>query len=85
MLLRHAEMFPGKKPKEEPKTEPVADRPLTEFEEIAAWRYLMLLDLKFTPDDALHLLMNPRLDWHQAKRLIDKGCSHELVIRILEA
>lgn len=85
MLLRHSEMFPGKKPKQEPPPEPTPSRRLTEFEEIAAWRYLMLLDLKFTPDDALHLLLNPRFDWHEAKRLLDKGCSHDIVIRLLEA
>lgn len=80
------------KPKAKPDPEPAEDnRELDEAERVYAHKYLRLLDLRtpdgeiaFRPDDALYLLKNPRLDWHEAERLLRAGCKPELVIRILE-
>lgn len=82
----------GRKPPEEPKPIPVAsDQELDELQRIYANKFLNLLslrtkagDIAFTPDDALHLLENPRLDWHEAERLLAKGCPSTTVIRLLE-
>lgn len=60
------------------------DVELSDAEEVVAWRYLMLLDLTFTPDEALELVAIPHLNWHDAERLLAKGCPKDLVARILE-
>lgn len=87
MLLHHYDMFPGKRPPQstpEPEPQREEDRELTAEEQRLSWRYLMLIDLGFAPDDALHLIRNPHLDWHDAERLVKKGCPKELILRILE-
>lgn len=60
------------------------EQALSDAEEIVAWRYLMLLDLSFTPEEALELVAIPHLNWHDAERLVAKGCPKGLVARILE-
>lgn len=75
-----------------PAPEPAEDnRELDELERVYAHKYLRLLELRtpagnpaFHPDDVLHLLRNPRLDWHEAEKLLASGCSPALVIRLLE-
>lgn len=77
-------MFGKPKKKSDPPPTPAEKRELTEAEQLLAWRYLMLLDLGFVPDEAYTLIRNPRLNWHDAERLIQKGCPRDLAIRILE-
>lgn len=75
----------GRPKKEEPEqTAAPTDAALTELQSRTAWRYLMLLDLGFTPDDSLHLVRNPHLDWHEAERLVRRGCPLDIVVRLLE-
>ena len=56
-----------------------------EGERLHSWRYMMLVHgLDFPPDDALKLLNNRNLDWHEAERLVNSGCPPHLVVKILE-
>lgn len=50
---------------------------------IQAWRMEMLIQLGFTPDDAHYLSLCRDLDWHEAARLVEKGCPNELVLELL--
>lgn len=57
---------------------------LSEREELVLHHYVRLLELDFPPDDALHLVGIPGFDWHDAERLLKKGCPHKFVIQLLE-
>jgi len=53
---------------------------LSEDQQVAAWEFLMLLDLGFTVQQGLKLVAIPHFSWHDAERLVKKGMPLELVI-----
>lgn len=60
----------------------VAEASLTgEEREVEDWRYRMFRELGLRPDDAAQLA-HSHVDWHEVKRLLENGCSPELVLRI---
>lgn len=72
----------GAKPNPKPEPEPDNDRDLTPDEEVFALRYIRLLALRISPDDALELISKPDVA-AQAEALYAKGCPPELIVRIL--
>lgn len=50
---------------------------------VACWRVEMFLDLGFSLTDATSLALT-RVDWRDAERLLEQGCTPELARRILE-
>lgn len=71
----------GKPSAPAPESEP--ERELDEFELVVANRTLNLLDLGFALEDALELSKLRSFDWHEAKRLLEKGATHEWVVGYL--
>jgi len=55
-------------------------RVLEDFQRLVAWRFLMLLDLKFSVEQATALVQDRNFDWHRAEYLIHKGASHQFVM-----
>lgn len=49
---------------------------------VVAWAARMFTDLGFPPKVAFQLA-DIGADWHQARDLLSKGCSHELAANIL--
>lgn len=57
-------------------------RPPDEWEIVASWVEERFRDLGF--DDELAVLMADQgVDWHVARGLLEKGCSHSLALLIL--
>lgn len=56
--------------------------PLTEQEEIEAWKRLQLVVLEFDTD-AVERLLAANVDLHRAIDLIRGGCPHNLALEIL--
>ena len=54
-----------------------------EFEKVAAWNVLMLLDLGFSLDQSMLLVSMRGFNWHAAEHLRSAGCPTELVVEIL--
>lgn len=50
---------------------------------LRAWRMEMLIALGFTTEDAHYLSLCRDLDWHEAERLVHKGCPPELALELL--
>lgn len=55
---------------------------LDDFEKVLEWKRRMFEELGFQPELAA-LLAIERVDWHEVKTMIDKGCSLNHVIKIL--
>jgi hypothetical protein len=55
----------------------------TELERVERWRAAELLRVGFAGDDAVALAARPEVDLHEAIALIQRGCPHELAVRIL--
>ena len=81
MPIQGTSSQPKKEP--EPEPEPIVAEELDEAQNVAAWRYLMLLDLNISPDDALTLISDPLCDWHAAEKLVKQGCPPDKVLGIL--
>jgi hypothetical protein len=62
---------------DQPEPEPVGEDEAV-FRNVCGY----LVDLKFT-DLAAEALANGHADWHEARSLLEHGCSHELVVAIL--
>lgn len=73
--------FGPRPPQAEPAPEPEPnDRVLDEFESLIAWEFLMCLDLGFSIEQATLLTCVRNFSWHEAERLLEKGCPHETVV-----
>lgn len=58
------------------------DVPISEDERVELWNLEFFVRLGFD-GDAVSALLHWRADPHEAERLITRGCSHELALRIL--
>lgn len=57
-------------------------QPPTGKQMVDTWVEERLRELGFDDVQAVTLRM-ARADWHQAARLLDLGCDHDLVVRVL--
>ena len=57
-------------------------RPPTEKEMVDTWVEERLRALGFDEVQSVTLRI-ARADWHQAARMLDMGCEHDLVVRVL--
>jgi hypothetical protein len=61
----------------------IAERPTVPDQELVdSWVERRFLQLGFTPDQARDL-RQAGADWHEAERLLDRGCTHQLATTIL--
>jgi hypothetical protein len=51
--------------------------------EVVSWRRDRLVRAGFALPAAAHLARDPRYDLHALIELVERGCSHELAVRIL--
>jgi hypothetical protein len=54
----------------------------TDDSKTKSWVLEQFLALNFTAEQA-ELMVERQIDHHTAKRFLDNGCTHELVVRIL--
>jgi hypothetical protein len=55
----------------------------TEHERVERWRAEELLRAGFDPAAAIELAQRFDVDLHAATELVDRGCPHELAVKIL--
>jgi hypothetical protein len=55
----------------------------TELERVERWRTAELMRAGFAGDDAVALAARLEVDLHEAIELVQRGCPHELAVRIL--
>jgi len=55
----------------------------TEHERVERWRAEELLRAGFDPAAAVELAQRFDIDLHAATELVDRGCPHELAVKIL--
>ena len=55
----------------------------TEHERVERWRAEELLRAGFDPAAAIELAQRFDIDLHTATELVDRGCPHELAVKIL--
>ena len=55
----------------------------TELERVERWRTAELMRVGFPGDDAVALAGRFDVDLHEAIELVQRGCPHELAVRIL--
>jgi hypothetical protein len=67
--------------KRQPEGEPVETN--SEQDELIAMRYLFLYQAGMPEEHAAVLAQDLRIDWHEAVKLLDKGCEPALIIDIL--
>jgi len=55
----------------------------TELDRVERWRTAELMRVGFPGDDAVALAARLDVDLHEAIELVQRGCPHELAVRIL--
>jgi hypothetical protein len=55
----------------------------TELDRVERWRTAELMRVGFAGDDAVVLAARLDVDLHEAIELVQRGCPHELAVRIL--
>ena len=52
-------------------------------EQVLCWRFEQLVVVGFSAGDAAILASHVEIDLHHAVDLVERGCSHEIALRIL--
>ena len=57
--------------------------PVTEDDRVLHWRAEELERAGFSREDVLRLALDPHVDLHAALDLVQRGCPHDVALRIL--
>jgi len=60
----------------------LAEQPQAEVDAVVRWRFEVLLHAGYDAGSALILAGHGEVDLHEATRLVERGCSPELALRI---